>query len=303
MTNRSRKSTGGYSLIELMVSMAVMAIIGSQLLLAFSTQYETFIEQDQLSRTQQDVRILTDTILSDLRMAGFMVPKEYGVGTIDGGTTNPDTLCISDPTVYDAAQYENSTDRYNATDVSSNLGANDGTLTLVASQMDLDNDGNDDFTSGAGILISDGTTTHCGLITDLTGATVTFTPLTPTGATYNPLSTRAVPAMIYQVDGSTATLTRNGLVLSNHMEDLQIEFGVDADGNGKIEGAEFPIHDLAGSNLSKIRIARVSMTSRTAMVDIKFSGSRAAAANRVAGGTDNYKRRKAVADSVLRNMK
>jgi prepilin-type N-terminal cleavage/methylation domain-containing protein len=303
MTIRNQKSNRGYSLIELMVSMAVMAIVGSQLLLAFSSQYETYIEQDQLSRTQQDVRILTDAILGDLRMAGFMVPKEFGVGTIDGTTTDPDVLCISDPTVFVPTEYEDAPARYDAVDISSNLGGNDSTVTLVASQMDIDEDGNDDFVDGAGILISDGSTTHCGLITDLTGAVVTFAPLTASGATFSAFSTRAVPAMIYQVDSATATLTRNGLVLSNHMEDLQVEFGVDEDGNGQIEGAEFPIHDLAGSNLSRIRMARVSMTSRTAMADIKFSGSRAASANRLAGAADNFKRRKAVADSVLRNMK
>ena len=301
MTIRSRKSNGGYSLIELMVSMAVMAIIGSQLLLAFSTQYESYIEQDQLARTQQDVRILTDTILSELRMAGFMLPKEFGVGSIDGGTTGSDVLCISDPSVLVPIEYEDATDRYGATGVSSNLGGDDSTLTLVASEMDIDDDGNDDFVNGGGILISDGNLTHCALITDLTGATVTFAPLTPTGASYAALSIRAVPAMIYQLNGTT--LARNGLVLSSHMDDLQVEFGVDADGNGLIEGAEFPIDDLAGSDLSKIRVARVSLTSRTAMADITFTGSRAAAANRLAGGTDNFKRRKAVADAVLRNMR
>lgn len=301
MTMQSSRALGGYSLIELMVSLAITAIIGSQLLLSFSAQYKGYIEQEQLSRTQQDVRILTDVILADLRMAGFMVPKEFGVGSIDGGTANPDLLCMSDPTVFVETEYEGATDRYSATRVSSNLGGDDTTLTLVASEMDVDGDGNDDYVNGGGILISDGNTTHCGQITDLNGTTVTFAPITPTGASFSPLSTRAVPATIYQISGSA--LMRNGLVLSTQMDDLQVEFGVDANADGKIEGAEFPIHDLAGSDRSRIRLARISLTSRTAQENLGFNGSRAAAANRLAGGADHYKRRKAVADAVLRNLR
>ena len=45
--------------------------------------------------TQQDMRLITDTVLKDLRMAGFMVPKHAAVGLNDGGTAGPDILCVS----------------------------------------------------------------------------------------------------------------------------------------------------------------------------------------------------------------
>ncbi len=301
MTTHSVRVSGGYSLIELMVSLAIVAIISSQLLLAFSEQHRSYTEQEQVSRTQQDVRILTDVILADLRMAGFMVPREYAVASADGGTAAADVLCMSDPSVLVEAEYLDASDRFAAAGVSTNLGGGDSVLNLVASEMDIDGDGNSDFAASGGILISDGSTSHCAQVTAISGTAVTFTPATASGASFSLLSTRAVPATIYAITGST--LTRNGLLLSTQMEDLQVEFGVDADADGKIEGAEFPIHDLAGSDRSRVRLARISLTSRTAREDVEFDGSRAAAANRVAGAADHFKRRKAVADAVLRNAR
>lgn len=299
--NNSRQHRAGFSLIELMISLAIVAIVTSQLLLSFSEQHRSYVEQDDLNYTQQDVRVLTDAILADLRMAGFMVPREYGVGSIDGSTTGPDVLCTSDPSVFVAAEYEAANDRFSATSVTSSLGGDDSTLTLQVGEMDLDDDGNDDFAVGAGILVSDGNTTHCARITALSTGSVTFIPNTPVSATFSVLSTRAVPATIYQVTG--ALLTRNGIPLSSQIEDLQVEFGIDADANGKIEGAEFPVNDLTGVDRNRLRLARVSVTSRTARADVDFTGTRAAAANRTAGGADNFKRRRAVADAVLRNMR
>ncbi len=297
----ARRNTSGYSLIELMISLAIMAIVGSQLLLSFSAQHRTYVQQDQLSRTQQDVRVLMDVVLEDLRMAGFMVPQEFGVDSIDGGANAADLLCMSDPAIIAPAEYAGATERFDAADVTSNLGGDDTTVSLSASEMDIDGDGNDDFAIGSGILIGDGTEHHCARITDLTGNTITFAPATPSGASYSLLSTRAVPAVTYEI--ATTTLLRNGLVLSNFIEDMQVEFGVDADNNGAIEGAEFPIHDLAGVDRSRILMARVTLTSRTAQPDLTFTGSRAAAANRNAGTNDNFKRRRATADAVLRNMR
>ncbi len=300
-TMNARNNASGYSLIELMISIAIMAVVGSQLLISFSAQHRTYVQQDQLSRTQQDVRVLMDVVLEDLRMAGFMVPREFGVDSIDGGTTAADLLCMSNPAIIAEAEYDSASDRFDAASVTSSLGSNDTTLNLDAGDMDIDGDGGDDFAVGSGILISDGTAAHCARVTDITGNTVTFTPATPSGASYTLFSTRAVPAVTYEI--ATTTLLRNGLVLSNFIEDMQVEFGVDSDNNGAIEGAEFPIHDLAGVDRSRIRMARISLTSRTAQPDLTFVGARAAAANRNAGANDNFKRRKATADAVLRNMR
>ena len=43
--------------------------------------------------------------------------------------------------------------------------------------------------------------------------------------------------------------------------------------------------------------------SRTEQPDLEFTGNFAAVANRVAGPADNFKRRRAIADTLLRNTR
>lgn len=300
--NRSSTQTG-YSLLELMVALAVMAIVASQLLLTFSTQQASYQDQKRVVETQQDVRLLADVILADLRMAGFMVNRENGVGSIDGGTAAADVICMSDPNAFDDTEVEDSSDRFEGASITGTVTASDGSITLTASEMDIDGDGTNDFTNAGGILISDGTRVHCAAITNVSGADVDFTPPTPSGSTWSPLFDRAVPAIVYRLNGNQ--LLRNGVVISTQVEDLQIQFGVDNDNDGDIEGAEFPIDDLnTGANdLGEIMVARLTLTSRTSRADPVINGQRTAAANRIAGAADNFKRRRVTTDVQLRNMR
>ena len=110
-----------------------------------------------------------------------------------------------------------------------------------------------------------------------------------------------VPAIVYRVTSNE--LTRNATVLSAQIEDLQVEFGVDADLNGMIENAEFPIDDLAGQDLKLLRTARVHITARTPQAELDYTGQFTAIANRVAGAADNFKRRRVSADALLRNLR
>ena len=80
-----------------------------------------------------------------------------------------------------------------------------------------------------------------------------------------------MPAVIYQL--TTAGLSRNGLLLSPQVEDLQVEFGVDSDGDGQLAVAEFPIHDLNGTDTSRIRRIRLTVISRTAAQDPRVTGA------------------------------
>jgi hypothetical protein len=181
------------------------------------------------------------------------------------------------------------------------VGASASSVTLVTASMDIDSDGTGDFAVGGGILISDGADTHCGVITSVTGGSVGFAPATGAGTSMSALATFAVPALVYQVSGTT--LTRNGIVLSNQVDDLQVEWWVDTDGDAEIDAAEFPIHDLDGEDTSRLRLARLYLTTRAAVDDPAIDGLRTGAANRVAGAADNIRRRRAVADARLRNAR
>lgn len=294
------KRRDGVTLVELLVALAISLVVITQLLLAFSSQHESYVEQERVVETQQEARLLTNVILTDLRMAGFMLAREAGVASIDGGAGGSDVLCMSDSSVINSSVYTSTNNRLEGADVTTAITGSNSSLAISSSEQDLDADGDVDFVVGAGILISDGTRVHCARVTSVGSGSVDFTPATPSGVSYSVADTIAVPAVVYAISGST--LTRNGLTLSTQVEDLQVEFGVDTDNDGEITGAEFPIDDLNGEDVAQTRVARIYLTTRTSTGDQDFSGLRARAANRTAGTSDNFKRRRAIADTVLRNM-
>jgi prepilin-type N-terminal cleavage/methylation domain-containing protein len=281
--------SAGFSLIEVMVAVVVMAIVTSQLLLSFSQQHTSSLEHERTIEIQEEARLVVDVILKDVRAGGFMVPKYAAVVSTDGGTAASDALCISDPSVIDDATLP---------------GAGAGSVTVSTSTVDIDSDGDTDFTEGDAIIIGTGTRGHCAVIDTLTvGATDTtiqFSPSTLTG--FNAGSDDAVvPAVRYAV--AAGAFSRNGVVLSNHIEDLQAEFGVDADRNGTVEGAEFPIDDLDTQEYELVRNVRIHVTAREARTEPGFQGQFPAIANRVAGAADNFKRRRVTGDAILRNLR
>ena len=97
---------------------------------------------------------------------------------------------------------------------------------------------------------------------------------------------------------------RSGVLLSAEVEDLQVEFAVDANENHTIEEpAEFPIHILAGFDPALIRRAQVTVITRSRTADPQFrSPGLPAAGNRVAGLPDQFRRRSFTAMTVPRNL-
>ena len=112
---------------------------------------------------------------------------------------------------------------------------------------------------------------------------------------------RAIPALVYEVDSDG--IHRNGMLISSQVEDLQIEYAVDEDGDGTIDDDEFPIHDLNASVPSEVRGLRVSVTTRAAVDDLAIDGTGLpAAGNRSAGAADAYRRRMMITTVVSRNL-
>jgi len=299
-----RRLAAAFTIVELMIALVVMAIVVTRVMVAFTRQHENSIEQERVVDTQQGMRLVMDVILEDLRMAGFMVQRETSIGSTDGGTAGADVLCVSDPGVLAASQYAGANDRFDSAEITNTITGGNSSITLAAGDLDIDGDGNDDFAVNRGVLISDGDKVHCALVTNITGTTLTISPAVPGGVAMSPSTAAAAPALYYQLSGTQ--LTRNGMVIATDVDDLQIEFGVDVDRDGEIEPAsgEFPVHDLNGSDPSRVRSARVHLTMRTSVPDADFSGQRAGAANRVAAASnDNFRRRKAIADAHLRNLR
>ena len=300
----SVRRSQGFTLIELMVVVTITAIVTGYILSIFAGQVLSYEGQRAAVETQDDARLASDLIFHDLRMAGFMLPPQTGVSGGDGGVGNSDRLCVSDPTVFDENQIDLATGRFEGASLQSDPGAIADTVDITAGDLDIDGDGTDDFSVGSGIIIAEGTTTHCGRIEAIAGDSIRFTPDTPAGFTVAALNARAVPAIVYEQDANG--LTRNNLLVSQKIEDLQVEFGVDANADGQlVEPAEFPLHGLSGNDPALLRLIRLSVLTRTVREDPQLpNGSgRPAVANRNASGTpDAFRRRLITASAAPRNL-
>lgn len=292
----------GYTLIELMIALGILTLVVSQALGAFAFQQRTYHAQERVVAAQQDAKLAADLLLSDVRMAGFMVARYAGVSARDGGNNGSDVLCTSDFDALDDQRIIAATDRFARAVITSAVGASDTAVTIGNAHADIDSDGNADFVVDQGIIISDGSASHCAHVTSVSSTNIGFTPATPSGFSVSATSGRAVPATIYQLTGSG--LERNKELLTSQVEDLQIEFGIDTDDDGVIESGEFPVHDISGANTNRIRAVRLSVMTRTTIEDVALSGDgRHGVANRDPSGTpDSFRRRIAVMRASPRNL-
>ncbi len=300
---RATNHTQGFTLIELMISVIIMAVVTAQALLLFTTQHKTYVGHGYVVEIQQDTRLVTELILNDVRMAGFLVPNTVGISGIDGGPNNPDVLCLSDPSVIADTAITGAVGPLAGATLGLTLTAGAGTVNLVSSTKDIDGDGdpNDDFLVDSGIIISDGTSHHCARIEGFTGGHPDIDPAPPGGFSIAAGAGRAVPAVIYQL--TAAGLTRNSVLLSRHVENLQVEYAVDTDGDGSIGAGEFPIHDISASDPTLIRGIQLSVLTRTLTKDPGNLSSRMpVAGNHVAGVPDNFLRRRFTTNAVPRNL-
>jgi type IV pilus assembly protein PilW len=81
--NRMFWKKGGFSLVELLITMAITMIISSGLFSLFHSQLKIYIVQGDVAATQQNLRAGMDMMVRDLRMAGFDPEKIGGLGVLN----------------------------------------------------------------------------------------------------------------------------------------------------------------------------------------------------------------------------
>jgi prepilin-type N-terminal cleavage/methylation domain-containing protein len=302
------RSDAGYTLIELIVAVAVLGILTAQLFVVFNTQRKVFVNNERVLDVQEDARLVMDLLVNETRMAGYMVPQVAGISSRDGGTGAPDALCVSDPSALDDAVVRSANDRFRRARIATFV-AGGATITLTTAaelNVDADTGATIDFEEGQGIVIADGNRSHCATITDVDVAAgqITFDPVIADPSLFNVGNSRAAPAVIYEIDGSG--LTRNGMLMSAEVEDLQVEYGVDVDANDFMDPnapSEWPLDDLDAVPSARIRAVRLTVVTRTSQNDPEYNGpGLPASANRTAGAPDGFRRRRFVASVLPRNL-
>jgi len=307
------RTRGGFSLLELMIALVILGVITSQVFVALSAQQQAFRGETRSLDLQESARLVLDLITVDTRNAGMLVPSVAGVSSVDGGNANPDTLCLSDGTIFNIPAFgtdpfwDELDHRFYGASVSGG-----GTSLIMPppdptqpAQIDAT-----DFTVGDGVIIAtdDGSQTFCAqVVAPVSPTSITISPGVPFPLGGNAI---AVPAVHYDVAGTT--LRRNGVAMSNNVDDLQVEYWVDSAGlapNGVVDASEWPVHDLnamVSLDTSRIRRVRISIVGIANVGDEDPAGGqkhhRPGLANRAQGPIDNLEREIVTASVFPRNL-
>ncbi|WP_321370653.1 prepilin-type N-terminal cleavage/methylation domain-containing protein [uncultured Desulfuromusa sp.] len=67
----SKNNNIGFTLVELIVAVAISGVIMTGIYSAFKTQQDSYLVQEQVAEVQQNIRASIDYMMRDLRMAGF----------------------------------------------------------------------------------------------------------------------------------------------------------------------------------------------------------------------------------------
>jgi prepilin-type N-terminal cleavage/methylation domain-containing protein len=322
----------GLTMVELMVAVAILAIVVAGVMQSFVVQNRAYTVVDQTTQVQQDLRTIASLIERDLRATGFLVPEGASACGVDY-TDRPDILYVTDP---DAFPQSNPADPFwAAPSIVSGMAVQPGdytgatglmTLNLATMTLDgqpsFDNDGDGvpdsdfrwDGAVGGGVILFDTTNpargTACGRITGVGANSITVDFVSGLGVGVG--SFAVVPAIEYRVDAN-GTLLRNGIALASDVEDLQVAYFIDKNDDGQYTAADPTEYPGAGgsppyvSNAedhSKLREVRFDVVVRSRTADPQYrEGFFQATENRVAAvAADGFRRRVLTATVRPRNL-
>lgn len=334
LTQKPSSKNSGFTLIELVVSLAAMFIIVGYLMGTFTFQHQTYVVVDQVSETQQNTRAIAALLERDVRNAGYMVPSAAATCGIDN-TDAPDLFFTSD------ADAIRPIDELGAVLAGQQLGASQvsrtgtGSVvftiddTIVDGQPTYDTSGNgtadSDFQVNGGVILVDTANLErgvlCGTVTTVSigspnQVTVSFNSGVETFGTLaaNPQQINLIPANVYSIGGANPPeLRRNGQLLAKDVEDLQVAWFFDTDLDGQADPAEYRGESAAngydseaqsGAELREVRLNLVLRTKDDDPRNPNSVGTGQGTENRNAAlpGDDGRRRRVHTATVRVRNV-
>lgn len=86
-TKHIKSNRKGFTLVELLVAMAITGIVAGAIFTAFQSQQKSYLIQDQVTEMQQNLRAGMDIMVREIRMAGYD-PTGFSGATILGANSN-----------------------------------------------------------------------------------------------------------------------------------------------------------------------------------------------------------------------
>ena len=282
------KGFRGLTLIELLVALAISAILTAALYRTFIGQHRTYTAQEQVVDMQQNARVAINRMMREIRMAGFgslwnVFPPEHLPFVTLGGLFQ---------------------DVMNPRDNVNNVGQNDDQLTIIGafeqvSTLSQSTDGSDTIQLARGAdqfnlltrryLCIGGLETH--IVRWISGNTITLdSALLFNHAAGTPVF--KVKAIRYRLrpdnrNPKMPVLTREDLtdgggsqVVAESIENLQFRYVME-------DGSESD----SPADPSRIRMVKITVTARTSIADPEFKG-----------GEGGFRRRTISSNILVRNM-
>jgi prepilin-type N-terminal cleavage/methylation domain-containing protein len=305
---RHLRSQSGFTLTELMVSLAILGIVTGYATWVLGRQGHSYQIVDQVTEAQQSLRGISDLLDREARVTGFLVPQAAALCGQDN-INRSDSLYVTDAEALNAGAAE-----LGAVITAGFDGSGTNILTLDSVVLDgvpfYDTDGNgvadSDFRKDAGVIIAVSTDasrgTSCGVITRVIPPNQIVVDYANGGQSIGAGGDLvAIPAHVFMVNGNDQML-RDGMILANGVEDLQFALFYDVDDDDVLDtGAEDPgSADFTGQyasnawNNDELREIRVNVVVRSRHPDLEWTqGIFQTTENRQppAGGADGFRRR------------
>ena len=318
----------GFTLIEILITMAVVSIIMVIVIAAFNIQQKSQVKQQLIAEVQQNGRAAMYMLARDIRMTSFGLGDgevSYNIGSgetnykaieiVDGGPANPDRIEILYATPIDLI--DTGSGEVNALTTAQ--------ITFLGDELKVDNI--DGFDIGDWVIITNNSYSSLLKVTGVDEATkkldYDYDTSLPPGIQLNSLkgggagygagsSVYKLRYMIYDVSGTGTAhpvmrVDRDGPIgplpfetIAEDVEDLQAVY-VFEDGD---TASTYNDADADTTNdYADIRAVRVSVLARTRVQNENFKGDRRPAIeNRVQGPSDSYGRRLLTLELKIRNF-
>jgi type IV pilus assembly protein PilW len=298
-----RHSEAGFSLVEVMSALVILAIAMTAVFATFISQQQSFTVQNRVAEMQQNLRQAVEFMSRDIRMAGYGIPDNITVpnNVIAAGVTSMRALYAKDNTtgpdeIYVLYMFD--------MDANQPPAVNTAAMTGTGS-VNVDNTTGFLPTGGELVLITDGATADLYQTTAAGAGVLTFgagvynaghTKLYGVGP---PPSTVAKARFVrYFIDASTDPAHPTLMVdrntpgqaaqpLADDIEDMQLTYGLDTGGDGIVDA-----WTSSPATPSQIRQIQLQYIARTRLPEAGWSETRPALGNHAIGTTpDGYRRR------------
>ncbi len=333
------RTDAGFTLIEIMAALAILAIAMTAVFATFTSQHKTFTAQSRTAEMQQNLRIAADALVRDIRLAGYGLPITTGTAADNialPGTMNPHGIT----TIRAIYPVDNTTGPDQiyimyVYDMDANQPPAELTADMTATtSVTVDN--TTGFVPGGGELVIVTDRVTADLFETTAGGTATTLNFAIGGTDYNSAALHTKLYAVGTAPGSPPTVAAKARFVryyidnvawadgsvhptlmvdrlhgdapppgADDIDDLQLSYGLDTNNDGAVDTARCAwggVATFSAGQIPQIRQVVLHLVARSRIPEKGWREYRPRAGNREASTTpDGYRRRRIEVNVDVRN--